>query len=146
MPNLNQKKIILINNRPTHTQTDRQTDTHTQTHTHTQGHHSLTSELDLGFVVPADDGVGARRLTPVETRIQFLHLRYLQLHLVVPETHYRDVTRCHAFAERRVGVAGIKGGNHHNPLPVGIPGHHPLEILRNSVIMMTGKILIRRKT
>lgn len=100
-----------------------------ETHTHT--HLALTSELDLSLVVAIDDGVGARRLTPVETGVQLLHLRYLQLHLVVLEPHHRNVARRHALAERRVGVGGVKGGDYLNPLPVGIPGHHPLEILQD---------------
>lgn len=106
--------------------------------TYTHARLSHTSEFDLSLVVSTDVGVGARRLTPVETGVQRLHLRYLQLHLVVTEPHHRDVARRNALAERRVGVAGVKGGDYLCRRRLGrllgrLSGHHPLEILQDRV-------------
>ena len=108
------------------------THTHTHvshTHTHTHTLLSRTNELDLSLVVAAHDGVRARRLAEVEPGVQRLHLGYLQIHLVVPEPHHRDVAGRHALAERRVGVAGVEGGDDLQPRGARLPGHHPLEIL-----------------
>lgn len=97
---------------------------------------SHTYELDLGLIVAAVDGVCARRLTPVDAGVQQPHFLNPQLRNVVLEPHHGDVASSNAAAERRVGEAGVKGGDYFYLLPA-VLGHHPLKILQDEETGLT---------